>query len=74
MEEAPRNQICLRMIPPAYKIMTGLVTKFKQSGTRTFTNSSLIAMMLLQHGKEYLKLSESEIKDLHRQYCELQEK
>lgn len=69
-----KQQICIRMTSPAYKILTAITNKFKNESCRSFTNSTIINDVLIKYGPPYLNLSIEQQKKIISKYVEIRDR
>lgn len=74
MTASSKEQICLRITPPAYKDLTEITMQFKNMGIRGWTNSAVINLMIREARERYLKLSAKELEGLFEKYNALRGK
>ncbi len=68
-----KEQICFRVTPPAYKILTAVTNKFKNESARGWTNSAVINDLLVAYGPGYLKLDATKQDKLFAQYVKMRD-
>ena len=73
-QQINNEQICIRMTPPAYKILTAITNKFKNEGARGWTNSAVLNVMLSDIGGDYLKMDSAEQDKMFSHYLQLRDK
>lgn len=70
-ESVSKEQVCLRMTPAAYKLLTAITNKFKNAGVRKWTNSAVMNLMIVELGDKYLGIEPKESCELYKDYEKL---
>jgi len=69
--ESVKQQVCIRMTPTAYELLTKVANKFKTESARGWNNSAIVNLLVLQYAETYLPLKQPAQDEMFENYCRM---